>query len=153
MGMQQLEKLRSLIPEVDISYDYLMPKGLSGLYYDKNIKLNATNDYYTNVSVLAEEIGHYYTSVGDITNYENVDNMRQELRARREAIKLILPLESIIGCYESGHWGDIYAMCLHLEIDRSYFTEAIEDYKKKFGSYVEYDGYLIEFEPLEIRRV
>lgn len=152
MGMQQLEKLRSLIPEVDISYDHLMPKGLSGLYYDKNIKLNATNDYYTNVSVLAEEIGHYFTSYGDITDYKHVDNMRQELRARREAIKLILPLESIIECYESGYWGDIYAMCLHLEIDRSYFYEAIKDYKMKFGSYIMYDGYLIEFEPLKIEK-
>ena len=39
------------------------------------------------------------------------------------------------------------------EIDRSYFEEAIEDYKRQFGSYVKYDGYLIEFEPLKIKKI
>lgn len=151
--MQQLERLKSRIPEIHISYDHLMPKGLSGLYTNRNIRLNAKNDYYKNVSVLAEEIGHYHTSYGDITDYSNLDNMRQELRARRFGIKLILPLEKLIECYEAGLWGDIYAMCLHLEIDRSYFKEAVEDYKKQFGHYVKYDGYLIEFEPLNIKRL
>jgi hypothetical protein len=151
--VQQLERLISRVPEVNITHDYLMPKSLDGIYYDDNIRLNANNDYYKNVAVLAEEIGHYYTSSGHITNYRDINNMRQEIRARRVGIKLVLPLENLIDCYEKGHWGDLYAMCLHLEIDRSYFEEAIEDYKRQFGSYVKYDGYLIEFEPLKIKRI
>jgi hypothetical protein len=151
--MQQLERLQSIIPEVNISYDHLMPKKLSGLYFDNHIKLNAQNDYYKNVEVLGEEIGHHYTSHGHIMDYSKIDNMRQELRARRLGIHLVMPLEKLIECYEHGHWGDIYAMCLHLEIDRSFFYRAIEDYKKQFGSHVHYDGYRIEFEPLKIERV
>lgn len=148
--MQQLEKLIAQVPEVNISYDHFMPKALKGFYYDNNINLNPENDYYQNVAVLAEEIGHYYTSYGDITDYSKIDNMKQEFKARREAIKLVIPLEKIIECYELGIWGDIHEMCNHLEVDYEFLKYAIEDYKKKFGSYVKYDGYKIEFEPLRI---
>lgn len=151
--MQKLEQLASKVPEVDVDSRSLLPKGLSGIYYDYKIKLSHENDYYKNIEVLAEEIGHYYTSNGNITNYKSINNMRQEVRARRFGVKLVLPLESLIDCYKKGMWGDISSMCLHLEINAEYFEDAIKNYKEQFGSYVKYDGYLIEFEPLDIKEV
>lgn len=150
--MQQIEKLLAEIPNVNVLFNQYMPKGLSGLYEPNRIRLNARNDYYKNVEVLAEEIGHYYTSHGDITDYTKISNMKQELRARRYAIKLILPLEKLIECYEQGFWGDKYEMCGQLEISPEFFHRAVEDYKRQFGSYVKYDKYLIRFEPLSIER-
>lgn len=150
--MQQFEKLLTKIPDVSISYDNFMPKGLAGLYEPNKIRLNPKNDYYKNVSVLAEEIGHYYTSHGVITDYSNIDNMKQEHKARRYAVKLVMPLEKLIECFEENIWGDEYEICSHLEITPDFFQFAVEDYKKQFGAYVKYGKYLIRFEPLSIER-
>lgn len=151
--MKKLEKLQSLIPEVSVSYDHFMPKGLSGFYEPNKIRLNSRNDYYKNVEVLAEEIGHHFTSYGDISDYRMIKNMQQEHRARRYAIKLIMPLEKLIECYELNVWGDKYEICIHLEITPEYFDSAVKDYIKKFGHYVKYDGYKISFEPLSIEKL
>ncbi|WP_017548616.1 ImmA/IrrE family metallo-endopeptidase [Salinicoccus carnicancri] len=161
--MQTKERLLSYFPKVEIDVDYDMPKGLTGLYERDteiphgNIVIDGRLNYYLQNGILAEELGHHATSYGDITHYKgkrfNLDSARQEVRARRYGVKLIMPLERLIECYKSGHWGDMYAICLHLEIDRTYFKDAIEDYKKQFGAYVKYDGYLIEFEPLNIEEV
>lgn len=153
MRMQQLEKLQSIIPEVSVSYDHFMPRGLSGFYEPNRIRLNSNNDYYKNVEVLAEEIGHHFTSYGDISDYRKVESMKQEHRARRFAIKLVMPLEKLIECYEMNFWGDKYEMCTHLEITPEFFDSAVKDYVKKFGQYVKYDGYKIYFEPLEIIKI
>lgn len=159
--LQKKEKLVSLFPEVAVETTYDLPKGLGGLYerdeYIPNglVTLDARRDYYIQNGYLAEELGHHATSYGEITSYlgrrYNINHARQELRARRYGVKLILPLEKLIECYKKGLWGDIYAMCLYLEIDRSYFKKAIEDYKKQFGTFVEYEGYYITFEPLDIK--
>ncbi|HJA91224.1 MAG TPA: ImmA/IrrE family metallo-endopeptidase [Candidatus Jeotgalibaca merdavium] len=151
--MQKLEKLIAKVPEVNITFDQYMPRNLKGLYFDNNIRLNSKNDYYQNVVVLAEEIGHHYTSYGHIHDYSQVTNMQQEHRARRFAIKLLLPLEKIIECYEMNVWGDKYEICSYLEITPNFFEEAVSDYIKKFGQYVKYDGYKISFEPLNIEKI
>lgn len=161
--MQLREKLLSKYPNLKIEYDNNMPKKFEGLYErDEDvpyglITLSGRLNYYLENAKLAEEIGHHETSHGNILNYYNkaynVESARQELRARRFGHKLLLPLEKLIKCYERGLWGDIYEMCLHLEIDRVHFNEAIEDYKAKFGLYVRYSGYLIQFEPLKIQEL
>ncbi|PKE17802.1 ImmA/IrrE family metallo-endopeptidase [Macrococcoides caseolyticum] len=160
--MQLRERLLDPYPNMVIEYDEDMPVKMGGLYeryfeYPNGIITLADRlNYYMQNGHLAEEIGHHETSYGDITNayrrQYNVDAARQELRARRYGHKLILPLERLIKCYEHGHWGDIYEMCLCLEIDRSHFKNIIDDYKSKFGQYVKYDGYRIQFEPLKIEK-
>lgn len=151
--MQQLEKLIAQVPEVNIAYDQFMPRNLKGLYFDNNIRLNMNNDYYQNVGILAEEIGHYKTSYGHIQDYSKIENMKQENRARRYAIKLVMPLEKLIECFNMNIWGDKYEVCNYLEITPEFFDSAVEDYIKKFGKYVKYDGYKIYFEPLNITKL
>lgn len=161
--MQTKERMISLFPKVEVDIEHDMPKGLTGLYErnsdvpNGNVVIDGRLNYYIQNGILAEELGHHATSFGDITHYKgkrfSLDAARQEIRARRYGIKLIMPLERLIDCYKKGFWGDVYDICLHLEIDRTYFQEAIADYKKQFGSYVEYDGYLIEFEPLDIKEL
>ncbi len=161
--MQVRERLINQYPEVYIEYDPNYPFNGGGFYerysdYPNGyITITDKLDYYLQNSILAEEFGHHETTVGDILNYYgkeyNVNAARQELRGRRFGHKLILPLERLIDCYKHGCWEDIYAMCLHLEIDRSYFAVVINDYKSKFGLWVKYEGYLIGFEPLNIKKL
>ncbi|UTH14737.1 ImmA/IrrE family metallo-endopeptidase [Macrococcus equipercicus] len=161
--MQVRERLIDQYPEVSIQYDPAMPVKFGGLYErtymhpNGLILLTDKLNYYFENSILAEEYGHHETSYSDIMSYYgktyNVDAARQELRARRFGHKLLIPLEQLIECYKNGCWGDIYAMCLHLEIDRSYLAVVINDYKSKFGLWVKYEGYLIGFEPLDIKKI
>ena len=55
-----------------------------GMYSDNTIALSSFIE--TTVEsrcILAEELGHYYTTVGDITDQSKIENRKQELKARR----------------------------------------------------------------------
>lgn len=158
--MQNREKLMNYFNRLQVKEIDMPNKKIKGLYsrnkYIPNgmVLLNNNYDYYSLNGVLAEEIGHHATSHGNILdNYSTMQNImaaKQEVKARRFGYDLILPLDKLIECFENGIWDDVYEICLHLEIDRSYFNEIIHDYKLRFGNYVKYNGYTIEFEPLNI---
>ena len=150
--MQQWEKLSQIVPEVNIQLDYLMPKTLSGLNIDDDIYINANNNYYKNVGVLAEEIGHYLTSWGDISDYSKINNMRQEVRARRKGAELVLPFDRIIEAYRHSMQTE-HDICLYLEITPDVLRWIIADYKTRHGTYVDYNGYRITFEPLTVKEL
>lgn len=150
--MQQFEILSQFVPEVEIKFDHLMPDAMGGLCLGDEIYININRSYYDQVGLLAEEVGHYMTSTGNIVDYTKVDNIRQELRARRKGAQLIIPLERLIACYFDSLQTE-YDICLMLEVTPEYFREVIKDYQKQFGSYIEYDGYHIEFEPIYIKEL
>lgn len=161
--LQAREELLQDYGCIDVIETDFPNRKVKGLYKrDKHLPnglvlLNDEYDHYIQNGVLAEEIGHHETSYGKITGVyskqDNINAARQELKARRYGFKLAVPLEKLIKCYKQGIWGDIYEMCLLMQIDRSYFYEAIEDYKKQFGNFVKYDGYFIQFEPLQINKI
>lgn len=163
--MQLREELFDRYPNVKLEVDNNMPLKQGGHYERDDIDpegyiiLTGRANYYIQNGFLAEEFGHHETSYGDnLSAYkkstqDHIDSLRQELRARRYGYKLAVPLEKLIKCYKQGIWGDLYEMCLTMQIDRSYFYAAIEDYKKQFGSYVKYQGYYIQFEPLDIKKL
>ena len=65
-----------------------------GLIYGDIIGLNKNIQTDTERScILAEELGHYYTSTGDIIDQTNVQNRKQEHRARMWAYDKLLPLQ------------------------------------------------------------
>ncbi len=98
------------------------------------------------VCVLAEELGHYYTTTGNILNQDNIQNRKQELRARTWGYDLLINLDGIIDAYEYG-CKNIYEMADFLEVTVEFLNEAIETYKNKYGIYVSYKYYIIYFIP------
>lgn len=86
-------------------------------------------------------------------NQNHINDLRQELKARRYGYDLALSLQRLIDCYVQGVWGNVYDMCMSMGIDRSYFKQVIEDYKVRYGPFVEYNGYIINFMPLDIEKV
>ena len=52
--------------------------------------------------ILAEELGHYYTTVGNILDQNDSNNRRQELIARKWAYEKILPIENILFAVQDG---------------------------------------------------
>lgn len=96
--------------------------------------------------VLAEEIGHYYTSSGDITRLRNGNEQRQEYQARLYGYNLKIGLVGIINAYQYG-CRNLYEMADFLDVTEEYLTEAINCYRSKYGKYVLFDNYTIYFEP------
>ena len=96
--------------------------------------------------VLAEELGHHYTSSGDILNQNIIANRKQEFRARVYGYNLLIGLRGIIQAYEAG-CRNLYEMAECLEVTEEYLKEALECYRKKYGIFATVDNYAIYFEP------
>lgn len=96
--------------------------------------------------VLAEELGHHYTSVGDIIDMENTQNRKQERQARFWAYNKLIGLRGIIDAYEAGCQSR-YEIAEYLEVTEEYLTDCIECYRDKYGVGVEVDNFYVMFIP------
>ena len=97
--------------------------------------------------VLAEEMGHYYTSVGRIVEQDTVDSIKQERSARLWGYNKRIGLFGLIEAYNA-HCETIYDMAKHLDVSEDSLIEAIEYYRQIYGTRVTYGNkYMIQFEP------
>lgn len=120
---------------------------IKGLYCDGNIALNKEIETSTEKScILAEELGHHYTTVGNILNQSSISNRKQELRARIWAYNKLIGLTGIIKSYEHG-CQSITEMADYLEVTEEFLHEALSHYRSKYGLSTSVDRYIIYFEP------
>lgn len=97
--------------------------------------------------VLAEELGHYFTSFGNILNMDEIQNRKQELRARLSGYDMQIGLIGIVECYKH-HCRSVYEMAEYLQVTEEYLKEALECYNRKYGeNLVTIDNYAIRFVP------
>ena len=89
--------------EIQIEEDYkFKSKNIKGLYCDNVIALSKDIRTTTEKTcVLAEEIGHHFTTAGDIIDQTNAKNRKQELRARMWAYDKQIGLSGIIDAFEN----------------------------------------------------
>lgn len=102
--------------------------------------------------VLAEELGHHYTSSGDILDQTDVMNQKQEYRARLYGYNLKIGLTGLIRAYEAG-CRNVYEMAEFLDATEEYLREAIRCYRSKYGVCAAVDNYVIYFEPFAVMRM
>lgn len=120
---------------------------IKGLYCDGNIALS--KDLHTEAEkkcVLAEELGHYETAVGDITDQSLTSNRKQELRGRLIAYNKMVGLMGFIDAYQH-HCHDLHEMAEYLDVTDAFLSETIDCYRAKYGSYAKLDNYVVYFEP------
>ena len=96
--------------------------------------------------VLAEELGHYFTSTGNILDQTDTVNRRQEYRARLYGYNLKIGLTGIISAHTAG-CRNLYEMADYLDVTEEYLKEALDCYQSKYGEYVKVDNYMIYFIP------
>lgn len=96
--------------------------------------------------VLAEELGHYYTTYGDIIDQDSVEKRKQELRARVWGYQRIITMDKLIAAYNKG-CRNSYEIAEELEVTEEFFLEALQVFKQKYYPFVQYKDYLIRFEP------
>lgn len=103
--------------------------------------------------VLAEELGHYYTSSGDILDQSKPENRKQEHRARLWAYNKMITMDKLANSRKSG-CRNRYEIAEYLDVTEEFLQEAIDSYKEIYGvGYHQYGDYLICFEPLNIYMV
>lgn len=126
---------------------------IKGLYCDNTIALSKNLDTTAErSSVLAEEMGHHYTTAGDIIDPSDSGNRKQELRARAWAYNKMVGIRGIIGAYEH-RCRNLCDMADFLEVTPAFLMDAFEYYKSKYGVYVEIDNYIVFFEPVGVLKV
>lgn len=97
--------------------------------------------------VLAEELGHYHTTVGNILDQSNTANRKQERAARLWAYNHRIGLTGIIKGYQA-RCQNRHELAEYLEVTEEFLQEALDCYKEKYGIHVSIDNYIITFEPL-----
>jgi len=96
--------------------------------------------------VLSEEMGHAYTTVGNITDQTVVGNRKQERRARVWAYNDKVGLTGLIRAYEQGCHTRLEA-AEYLDVTEAFLEDAVYYYREKYGKYVQLDNYFIQFVP------
>lgn len=128
--MNAFEKLLQEAADNNVKvYDFnlgeLNDGGLKGLYMDGNIALsNQLETTARKTCILAEELGHYYTTVGNILNQDDVSNRKQERLARQWAYEKLVPVENIHSAASKGYT-QLWEMAEYLDVDEEFLREAL----------------------------
>lgn len=132
---------------VDIIHHNFNSNRIKGLYCDGTIALNENIELTSERScILAEELGHHETAVGNILNQSSARNRKQELRGRIIAYNRLIGLRGIVSAYKAG-CKTSYEVAEHLEVTEEFLQEALECYRSKYGVCTTFDNYTIFFEP------
>lgn len=122
-------------------------KNIRGLYCDNTVAINKSIETVAEKScVLAEELGHHYTSVGNIIDMEFSTNRKQERQARLWGYNRNIGLMGLIKAYEHG-CSTRYETAEYLEVTEETLEECIKCYRDKYGEYKIVDNYIIFFIP------
>ena len=97
--------------------------------------------------VLAEELGHYYTTSGRIIEQDSVTTRKQERTARLWAYNKRIGLLGLIKAFKHGCQSR-YEAAEFLDVSEDTLAEAIELYRQKYGLSVQVDNYIVQFEPV-----
>lgn len=100
--------------------------------------------------VLAEEVGHYYTAVGNILDQREAENRKQEQKGRLWAYNNLIGLNGIINAHRSGKVHSFEDMSEYFEVTIDFLMEALGRYRQKYGLCAEVDNYIIFFEPFAV---
>lgn len=126
-----------------------LPPTLKGLYVDGLICISEKLETRAEKeSVIAEELGHYYTTDGNILDQSDLNNEKQEETARRWAYENKVPLSSFITAY-NGRLSH-FELIDKLDVTEEFFLRTLAYYKAKYGNFTTYGDYIIYFDPVGV---
>ena len=143
--------------ELQIAYDlgcavhenYNLGDGsLKGLYMDGHIALGKNmRTTAERTCVLAEEIGHRKTTVGNILDQTDAGNRKQERQARLEAYKILGIIPGLVSAFNAC-CRNCYEIAEHIGITEAVLESAILTFADKYPDGILIDDYYIRFDPL-----
>jgi len=121
-----------------------------GLYADNAIAISSSIDTDAEKRcILAEEIGHHYTSYGDILNSEDIENIKQEKRAKNWGYEKLVGVMDIVNAHKN-RARSRHELAEYLNITENFLEESIQHYREKYGLYYQIDHYIVYFDPLGV---
>lgn len=142
-------KYDALLDEADaegISIKERPFKTYDGRIKGKDIYLRKDMNTTEKACVLAEELGHHYTTVGNILNMESIQKRKQERQARLHGYNRLIGLAGLIEAYEHG-CQNRYEIAEFLEVTDEFLEDCISCYRDKYGIGTTVDNYYIAFIP------
>lgn len=127
-------------------------RGYDGRIKGKRIAICRDMPTIKKACVLAEELGHYHTTVGNILNQSKLDNRKQEQRARNWAYNRMVPLDKFIEAYNNSIT-NLHEFAELAGVTEEFMEETLEYYRKRYGLYTSYKGYMIYFEKLSVIKI
>ena len=137
--MMESEKYDLIIKEKDLP-------GYKGRIYKNRVGIRRNIQTVEKACVLAEELGHYHTTTGNILDQSKVENRKQEYHARLWAYNKQIGLMGIVRAYQYGCQNS-YEMADYLGVTEEFLADALKAYKSKYGICATVDNYIVYFEP------
>ena len=119
---------------------------IKGLYCDGVVAIREDMTIPEKTCALAEELGHHYTSVGNIIDMDSSSNRKQERQARLWAYNKQIGLKGLVRAYEHGFTAS-HEIAEYLDVTEEALQECIEFYRDKYGEYKTFEHYIIFFIP------
>ena len=131
-------------------YEFDFRDQVKGFYYDNTIALSKHLNDEEQTCILAEELGHHHTTVGDITDPSTLDARKQEKRARTWAHEKLLPLDRLIDASIACENCERWELANYLGVTDEFLCEALDNFKSKYGLFKEVGNFCIIFDPLTV---
>lgn len=138
-----------LLEEADNNELIVKEKALTssdGRIYGNRIAIRKDTPIIQKKCVLAEELGHYKTAIGNILDQKSVVNRKLEQKGRIYAYNKLIGLTGIVHAYEKGCQSR-YEIAEYLEVTEEFLEDAICYYRQKYGCKTTIDNYVIFLEP------
>lgn len=129
-----------IIKEVSLCFSDGLCKG-NRIAVRKNIPTIAQK-----ADVLAEELGHYHTTVGRIIEMKNTEDEKQERAARLWAYNKRIGLLGIVEAYKH-HCQNNFEIAEFLDVSEDFLNNALDCYRHIYGDGIMLDNCFIKFEP------
>ena len=150
--MGKLEKLYKLIEKENIKLEILnsLPDHIDGMYLKSEssypiivINKKIENDSMKFKIVLAEELGHHFTSVGDSRVMFNSYTRRlqldkAEIKALKWATEYILPIDKLKEAFLKMHYRQIDSITSELEVPHEFLLARLKFLSHRFD-YIDLD--------------
>ncbi|HGV8447728.1 TPA: ImmA/IrrE family metallo-endopeptidase [Enterococcus faecium] len=142
-----LDEIVNEIPVIET--ELKINTGLKGSYRNKTIFLDKYLNTVEKRIVLSEEYSHHKTSVGNIINYTNPENRKQEWKARRDSVERLVTLDQLIDCAKFGCHTK-FECAEFLGVTEEFFEEVLIHYHNKYGTIYLYKNHIFIFDDYSI---
>ena len=137
--MNRLEEMMNDYSELKFNFKKDMHNKHGAFIIDTDIYINKNNSYENIIGNIAEELGHYETSVGDLSILDTIEKQQQEKRARQYGYRYLVSLDELITCYKLG-LTEYWEIAEFLEITPKYLWSSINYYKDAHGLIFDHNG-------------
>ena len=144
--MTNYEKLLDLADQEGLDIFELPFQAYDGLIVDNRIGIRKDMSGVQKACVLAEELGHHHTTIGNILDQSNTENRKQELRARVWAYNKMIGLTGLLRAYQHG-CRNRFEVAEYLDVTEEFLMKCLGYYRNRYGACTRVDNYVIYFEP------